>query len=354
MENILSRASSNPSQILVEYLKDEDELQAYMVGVKKFGWDQPSYTHLIPKDIQTQLLQDKDIYEKWKKYWIDKAKKNTNVKLANPFGDKLYEIPEVIDAIREHTANAIYYNGKESANIVIPGLAEEIKNDPNFTRKVVDHWKKKLDTELAYYYDDESHKPKPPVNNAAKKEIDDYALSVYFRDIFAYNDYVYRIFENEIENDAALKDKFIGRWIYKLKMDYDLNDIKNLSSKSTNYLSPPNFVVQDPRFQRQILINKWITLIRKDSANISKIPQEIRNDQQITDMLAFMNLLQDTDPKAKSNELTGNMGTTENSGNMETTENGVKQDGLAQNVAKSLDNRTVWASAFNDNIIIKF
>jgi len=146
LEHMRDLVATSPNEIEFDEIKDEELLKAYWEGARQFAENYPEYFSRLPEKVIDEFLKDPEIVEKWKEYWIRQAIRRPEFKNETPFkNNEIYGNPKVVKAIRDYVEQQLYEGNSSSfIDSALPELVEQIKNDPQYLKKRMEHWKEQI------------------------------------------------------------------------------------------------------------------------------------------------------------------------------------------------------------------
>jgi len=311
-----NQVKNNPHKFYLDDAISDVQKRAYRDGFTESLISNPSHWKYIDESILATLLQDSNIrasvFESFKGLAMQQYYLYEKSKIDSPFGDELYKDPDVINAIKENIKTQILNEGK--INTPLPELIEEVKNSLGVDDKI-DHYMKVLLANPEQFGYFSSVLPQEDWAKLSQKMID------YFKADLIKNKSVKNIpvwALKVINDDPTMHQAIFDAW-EKLIDVQNIYNLNQLGGTSTAYHVPPKYVYEDPKIQRLMNVNEKYLFVFDNPSLAHMIPEEYRNHPKI------LSLLKSYEPK---------------------------EDNLSY--ADTISKRTVWASCFNDNIIMNF
>lgn len=247
-------------------------------------------------------------YEGNFEYWVGKALLHLSARINNPFGEKLYEVERVKDAVKTFLKPRLYEDPLYASSHA--KIIEEIKNPiENFLEERANYIKARIDE----FGSDEYirlmvNSDSSDLNENQRKEIFEFAINLEYKlaqssivNFIFYVDYPFQEIMWELGGEVR---EFLRQSIVN-KIKESLDD-----SKITKNLSPQ--IRLDESIQRELLINDYKDSLLKGEIQVKDLSPMLQNDPE---MIEFINL---------------------------------------HKVSINNHDRHVWSSYFNDNIIVGF
>ena len=399
----------NPTSFEPKTFTNQEEIDAYMAGIREYLQHRPVYYHHINENYLKKALEDPETDNLVRDYFRKRAISYAYEKIDNPYGDDLYKDPVVIQGIKDYGYRQ-YFKGYQNISLAIPELAETIKNDPNIDALKMQHYKDLI-------LKDPSNAPDYAQNffddAKEKDELLQYAAGIYKGFILSNRLFEYTIpteIMSIIEKDEGLRKPLKDMWL-------DIIYKKNISQKyqltgyRTNYNEPPQFILDDPDIQHAMNVVEWVRYLNQFPQNYNQVPPQYASDPKVAEKIAYIKnveYIKEIEKQKKLEQQKANEGAMAQQQAVPTQPQPAQpQPAQPQNpqkpqktqkpkntwnnylyllpkekkgwesdkwyaqfqkgkkpqqnnpkapkqVYQESDERTVWASAFNDNVIIKF
>jgi len=332
---IKERSKHDPRSVDTQNL-DEEEREAWMSGAKYHAKTFPAQAMIFNESERLELMQDPLIRKTWFNTWKNIAVSNWEDKIENPFGHALYNDPEVINKISDYIEKELSY-GNPVEKCAIDGLIEKVKNDPKLQQNLLERWKNEISSSDQYRIDKvyDIAIDRFASDKEAIKEL----KGVYFNTWaeMAKNSSLLHLELTPIVVDYFSKRQDMREWLMdqwlKVADRTKISDNTYFGGAFVGYNTPPSFVQNDQRFINVLEDNRWSYFLRHSPSKLNEVPPEVMNLPKV---------------KYEIEKINASKGSNE----IHTEEPAAAPLETGEKDIQASSQRTLWASTFNDNVII--
>lgn len=330
----------NPHRFKYEDAVTDIQKKAYKDGFTEFLLNRPlAWDEILSETLET-LLKDPKIYESVFNEFKNLAMSDyflvSDSKLKSPFGDELYKNPEVIAAIKENIKTQLFEPGKPIVQTPLPELINTVKVETGDNDKI-EHYKQLLikNPDLSSYY--QSILSAEEWGKISAEVIEYY--KDYLRKTGIITKDLPRWLMGFINDDESMREVVFNAW-YRFIDENNIPSIGYIGGIDTYYHTPPKYVYEDPKIQYLMDVNQWYNFLQNNihmadiNSSVLAVPEEYRSHPKVKNVIDTILQKAGKDKIEPSNEIKE------------------VEDNLSY--SKEMSKRTVWASYFNDNIIVNF